>query len=339
MTRTRPSRLLAVGLAVVASLGMAVLMGDSSQAATNGTLTVSPTSGTDTSQVTLTTSGPCTDPNATNIQVTMKGKGFPSTGQTVVSNSPISAYPTTSSGGYVVPLSQTFADYAAQQSPAAVYGGTYQLLLFCRTATGSASLGDFPGSLFFKDAHNYLPEEPASVRLTANLSSPRPYYTLITFTATVRPTNATGSVAFRDGTTRLATVNVSNGVAKYATRGLKAGKHYLNAVFTPTGKPAVTSPTLTYVISPVTLKATVAPSIAGTARVGYRLTCRPGTWSPAATSYLYQWTRNGAAITNAKYATYVLVKADRTRYIGCTVTARRSGYTNGRASSKAVRVA
>ena len=339
MSRTRPQRLLAVGLSVAAALGCAVALGGPSQAATIGTLSIAPTSGSDTSQVTLTTSGPCTDPSATNLQVTMKGAGFPSGGQTVVSNSPISAYQVNGSGGYVVPLSQTFADYAAQQSPAAVYAGTYQLVLFCRTATGSASLGDFPGSLYFKDAHNYVPEEPVSVRLSANLSSPRPYYTLITFTATVRPAGAAGTVAFKDGGTQLAQVSVSNGTAKYATRGLKAGKHYLTAVFTPSGKPAVTSPTLTYVISPVTLKATTAPSVTGTARVGSRLTCRPGVWSPAATSYLYQWTRNGSAITGAKYSTYVLVKADHTRYVGCTVTARRSGYTNGRAASKVVHVA
>lgn len=339
MSRTRPRRIIAAGLAVAALLGSAVLLGGQSQAAALGTLSVAPGSGTDTSQVTVTTSGPCTDPNATNIQVTMKGKGFASSGQTVVSNSPISAYSVSSNGGYIVPLSQTFADYAALQSPPAVYAGTYQLLLFCRTATGSGSLGDFPGSLYFKDPHSYLPAEPVSVKLTANLSSPRPYYTLITFTATVRPTASTGTVVFKDSTTKLAQVNVSNGVARYATRGLRAGKHYLQAVFTPTGKGAVISRTLTYVISPVTLKATVAPSVVGTARVGYRLTCRPGTWSPAATSYLYQWTRNNAAITGAKYSTYVVVRADRSRYVGCTVTARRSGYTNGRASSRVVRVA
>lgn len=70
-------------------------------------MALTPVSGTTSSAVTLTTSGPCTDPNATNIQARIEGSGFPAGGQNVVSNSPIVTYPTTTKGGYVIPVSDT----------------------------------------------------------------------------------------------------------------------------------------------------------------------------------------------------------------------------------------
>ena len=52
------------------------------------------------------------------------------------------------------------------------------------------------------------------------------------------------------------------------------------------------------------LKATTAPSVAGKARVGSKLTCRPGAWTPSATSYAYQWLRDGKAIARATASSY-----------------------------------
>jgi hypothetical protein len=67
----------------------------------------------------------------------------------------------------------------------------------------------------------------------------------------------------------------------------------------------------------------VAPSITGTASRGSTLTAVPGTWTPAATSYTYQWqsSANGTTWTNisgATGATYVpatSVESDRVRVI------------------------
>ncbi|MCG2798041.1 MAG: S8 family serine peptidase [Cellulomonas sp.] len=53
-----------------------------------------------------------------------------------------------------------------------------------------------------------------------------------TLTATVKPKAATGTVAFLDGTTQVATATVTNGTAK-ATTTLSGGTHSLTAVFTP----------------------------------------------------------------------------------------------------------
>ncbi|RSS37031.1 hypothetical protein EF906_23960 [Streptomyces sp. WAC08241] len=40
-------------------------------------------------------------------------------------------------------------------------------------------------------------------------------------------------------------------------------------------------------------KATRAPSLTGTVKVGRTLTLNRGTWTPAPTSYAYQWYANG----------------------------------------------
>lgn len=66
---------------------------------------------------------------------------------------------------------------------------------------------------------------------------------------------------------------------------------------------------------------TVAPVISGTATEGQTLTSTQGTWSPAGTSYAYQWKRDGANISGATSTTYVLVTADVGALITCTVTA------------------
>ena len=65
---------------------------------------------------------------------------------------------------------------------------------------------------------------------------------------------------------------------------------------------------------------TVAPAITGTAQEGQTLTCSTGTWSGSPT-YTYQWKRNGSNIGSATNSTYVLVTADVSQSIKCTVTA------------------
>ncbi|MFF3558879.1 Ig-like domain-containing protein [Streptomyces sp. NPDC002574] len=104
-----------------------------------------------------------------------------------------------------------------------------------------------------------------------------------------------------------------------------------------TGKLTVTSPAVTVAVGPA-LQAAVKPSVSGTAKVGKRVTAKVGTWKPSGTSYSYVWRRDGHTIKGATHSTYVLTKSDRKHLVSVVVTARRSGYTNGTAVSKAVRV-
>jgi hypothetical protein len=62
---------------------------------------------------------------------------------------------------------------------------------------------------------------------------------------------------------------------------------------------------------------TVAPTLAGSAALGQKLTVGTGTWNPAASKYAYQWQRSsdgGSSWTNissATFNTYTLTAADR----------------------------
>jgi hypothetical protein len=80
-----------------------------------------------------------------------------------------------------------------------------------------------------------------------------------------------------------------------------------------------------------------APSVAGTAKTGKTVTVRAGSWSPAATSYSYQWLLAGKPIAHATRSSFLIPKADKGKLLSVRVTAHRAGYANGTATSKAVK--
>lgn len=62
-------------------------------------------------------------------------------------------------------------------------------------------------------------------------SNPSTFGNSITFTATVSPSAATGSVTFYDGATSLGTIALSGGSAALATSSLSAGTHQISAIY------------------------------------------------------------------------------------------------------------
>ncbi|MFE2055418.1 hypothetical protein [Streptomyces sp. NPDC059446] len=82
-------------------------------------------------------------------------------------------------------------------------------------------------------------------------------------------------------------------------------------------------------------KATTAPKITGSAKVGSRLTASPGVWSPAATSYAYQWKADGKAVSGATASSYVLPASLLGKKISVAVTALRTGHDSGAATTTA----
>ncbi|MEU0677803.1 Tat pathway signal protein [Streptomyces sp. NPDC006172] len=82
-------------------------------------------------------------------------------------------------------------------------------------------------------------------------------------------------------------------------------------------------------------RATVLPVISGPVKVGRTVKTSNGTWSPAGTSYTYQWYANGRAITGATRSSLVLKAAQRGTRITVKVIARRAGHTDGSAVSRA----
>ncbi|MEV6763479.1 Tat pathway signal protein [Streptomyces sp. NPDC051105] len=84
-------------------------------------------------------------------------------------------------------------------------------------------------------------------------------------------------------------------------------------------------------------KATKQPTVSGPAKVGRKLTAAHGTWSPAATSYTYQWYANGKAISGATKSTLTLKAAQKGKKVTVKVTAHRTGHKDGTAASKPTR--
>jgi hypothetical protein len=72
---------------------------------------------------------------------------------------------------------------------------------------------------------------------------------------------------------------------------------------------------------------TGTPKIGGTTKKGYTLKAYVGSWSPAPTSYGYQWYRNGVKISGATKSTYKVTSSDRGKRITVNVTGKRSGYS------------
>ena len=78
---------------------------------------------------------------------------------------------------------------------------------------------------------------------------------------------------------------------------------------------------------------TAKPKVAGTAKVGKTLTCKPGSWSPSPTTTAFKWLRDGKAIKKAMKAKYKIVKADAKHKLSCRVTVSAAGYTPATATS------
>ena len=73
----------------------------------------------------------------------------------------------------------------------------------------------------------------------------------VTFTATVTPAAASGTVSIRDGATELAQIPLSGGVASYNTASLAAGQHTIVAVYSGDGGyNGSSSPPLTQGVNP-----------------------------------------------------------------------------------------
>lgn len=86
--------------------------------------------------------------------------------------------------------------------------------------------------------------------------------------------------------------------------------------------------------NPVTgVLAARTPSISGKAKVGKKLTAKPGTWSPKP-SLSYQWLRNGKPIKGATKASYKLTRKDRGARISVRLVARRTHYVTVTVTSR-----
>lgn len=92
----------------------------------------------------------------------------------------------------------------------------------------------------------------------------------------------------------------------------------------------------TAVVAAGTLKASI-PVISGTAKVGKKLTARPGVWGPMPVTLRYQWYANGKKISQATKSTYKIASKDKGKKITVVVTGSKTGYTTVAKKSKATK--
>jgi hypothetical protein len=168
--------------------------------------------------------------------------------------------------GSVIIYGQTLADSTLSGGAASVPGS------FAYTTPASApEAGTVSPDLTFTptDNTNYnlvtatitLAVQQASTTVTVTSSAnPSIYGGLVTFTATVTPTLASGTVLWRDGTNFLALATLTNGVATFQTPALSVGEHLVTATYSQDNNyaPSSSDP-LTQVVTPMTLTVVKGP--------------------------------------------------------------------------------
>jgi hypothetical protein len=246
-----------------------------SGATTLGSITL--TSGTGTFSTTTLAAG------AYSVIATYSGDmvyaGSSTTAQSVnIQNTPtvvLTATPSTTTIGTVVALKATVSSTAGSPTGTVYFmDGTSTLgsaVLSSGTASYSANalaVGTHSITARYGGDSNFITLTSTAQTVTINLITPAVALTATPATATVGATIAlgatvtgtggtpTGSVKFLDGTTVLATVNLTSGVASYSTSALIVGTHSITAVYGGDG----TFATLTSAAQTVTINA-LPPSI------------------------------------------------------------------------------
>lgn len=291
----------AVAALVVAGVG---LVSTPARAATLGTLTVSPATGTGQSVSVFTSTGQCASGNAT-LRVSGGSGGGAITGYKNLNGAtPIGSW--NSGSVMVITASQTWGDFARANSLTALLG-TYTVQVLCQSS-GDTFDGQVrftaPGSGSAINDATYVGIIPTTTAVSAITDST--YGTSKTFTATVTSSvssqNPTGSVQFKDGGTNIGSPQTvgsfSSGVgtATLASQNLATGSHSITAVFTPdtagdnAGVATSTATAKTYTVSQNTPTVVVTDDKSGTAQQGSTvvLTANVGTGIAGTVDFAYK---------------------------------------------------
>jgi hypothetical protein len=139
-------------------------------------------------------------------------------------------------------------------------------------AQGSHTLGvAYSGDATYMSQSATVPETVLAASTVALVSNVNPSLVgqSVTFTASVTPSSATGTVQFLDGGTMIGTASVSSGAASFATASLVKGGHSITATYAgDASDAAASSGTLNQVVTASTsvgLTSSLNPSTAGQA--------------------------------------------------------------------------
>ncbi|MFL6106570.1 MAG: Ig-like domain repeat protein [Marmoricola sp.] len=148
-----------------------------------------------------------------------------------------------SGSGFSLPGQNTFKDILTNNGIVQP-NGTFQIVLHCVDAPGVTNFGDFVGTVTFTHTTqpvfeaSYTSSVPAK-QSTTTVSVPAAntaFGTQATFGATVSPTNAAGTIVFKDNGVALGSGQAidGSGHASFSTSTLSAGTHQISASFVPT---------------------------------------------------------------------------------------------------------
>lgn len=190
-------------------------------------------------------------------------------------------------------------------TPVTVNGGTAQLS-YAFTQLGNRTItAEFTGGKGFANSssqpRSLFVSAPVAqdVTTTTTLTAPATAETgqQVTLTADVEPSNAAGTVQFKDGTTNIGTpVTVSNGKATTQTTFTTAGTHSITAVFTGgTGFKGSTSSAQTVSVSNPVVQTAIALSVPSDAQTGTEVTFT-ATVTPVTAAGTVQFTDGGSNI-------------------------------------------
>jgi len=172
----------------------------------------------------------------------------------------------TPSSGTATPTgSVTFKDGSTMLGTVSLSGGMASF------STSSLSVGPHSITASYSGDSNYLSSasvilsqtvnQAATTTAVSSSANPSALGQNVTFTATVSPSAATGSVTFYDSTTALGTMTLSSGKASLSTSTLSTGAHSITAAYSgDTNYTTSTSSTLTQTVNKANTTTTLTSS-------------------------------------------------------------------------------
>lgn len=159
----------------------------------------------------------------------------------------------------------TFKDNGASIGTGTLSGGTATYST-STLAVGSHPItaaygGDTNDSASTSSTLTQIVNQITSSTSVSSSMNPSIYSNLVTFTATVTPSTATGTVTFKDNGTTIGTGTLSGGTATYSTSTLAVGSHPITAAYGGDTDDSPSSSTLTQTMNPTNSSTAVTSNL------------------------------------------------------------------------------
>ncbi len=225
--------------------------------------------------------------------------------------------------GATTTLTQTLLNGSTAFTIPSPVVGVYSLVVTYPTQ------GNFVGS---SKSGNLTVTQATTTTGVSSSSNPSAFGNSVTFTATVTPATATGTMTFRDGATVLGTGTISSGVATYSTTTLAVATHSITAVYSGnTNFITSTSSALSQTVNKATTTTTLTSSTGGQSITPGTLVTFTATVNPAAATGTVSFYDNGTLITSGTVTVTAGIASFGTTTLGAgtnNITAIYSGDTN-----------